>query len=89
MTTKTTLRITASTLNDSLLIRCNLNEASSPVEINYRSEPRSEFVSTQWQCSNVRHSAQELADLGAKLLADACECLIDDLGEVEFERLSK
>lgn len=55
---------------ETLQVRCNLTEASSPVEVNYMTGDG--WTSTQWQCADCRHMWGQLANLGARLLASAC-----------------
>lgn len=81
----TTLKVTASSMAESLLIRCNLTEAASPVQVDYLSGDGEGWQPTQYQCANVQHREQGLVDLGAELLAKACECSVRDLGEIAYE----
>jgi hypothetical protein len=59
----TTIRLTGGVLGeDSMLIRCDLTEASSPVEVSHDSGAT--WHVTQYQCADARHSNDELTDLG-------------------------
>ena len=71
----TVLKITA--YNDSLLVRCNLSQASSPIEVRY--EKSGEWESTQYQCGETRHTSQGLAEIGASLMADAIGEVKEDM----------
>lgn len=85
----TTLKITASAISESLLVRCNLSQAASPIEVNYLAEPDSEFQHTQFQCADARHRRDLLADIGADLLADACLCDRQELGELSWVEVTE
>ena len=59
----TTIRLTGGVLgDDKMLIRCNLSEASSPVEVSR--DDGETWHGTQYQCADARHRDDELADLG-------------------------
>ena len=59
----TTIRLTGGVLgNDTMLIRCDLSQASSPVEVSH--DNGDTWHSTQYQCADARHRDDELADLG-------------------------
>lgn len=70
------IRVRGEGVGEFLKVRCNLSDASSPVEVNYLEG--SGWESTQYQCWNTRHTPEGLAALGEQLL---CEALQDD--EVE------
>ena len=89
MNMTTTLKVTAKAMNESLLVRCNLSQAASPIEVNYLAEPGSEFQHTQFQCADARHRKDLLADIGADLLADACLCDRQELGELSWVEVTE
>lgn len=75
----TTIKICGGDMgSETMLVRCNLAEASAPVEANYQSELDSDYGPTQYQCADTRHSSAGLADIGRRLAARACEMPIDD-----------
>ena len=68
----TTLKITCSDVSESLLVRCDLSQASAPVEVDYLVEECG-WDSTQYQCADARHTINGLAEIGRRLLAAAVE----------------
>lgn len=72
-----TIKLTGGILGSSeMKIRCNLSNASSPVEVDYCEGYG--WQSTQFQCADVRHYTTELAKLGQKL---AFEAMIEPYSE--------
>lgn len=67
----TTLKITSASIGESIKVRCNLCDASSPVEVNYLEGHG--WQGTQWQAANTRHTLRGLADLGHRLMAEALQ----------------
>lgn len=67
----TTLKITMTGISESLKVRCNLSEATSPIEVDYLEGHG--WQGTQWQAANTRHTTQGLADIGHRLLAEALQ----------------
>lgn len=66
----TTLKLDGGDLGDEVvLIRCDLRDASAPVEINYCEG--NGWEPTQYQCADCCHSSARLADLGKELAAAA------------------
>lgn len=66
-----TIQVTAKGINESLKVRCNLNDAASSVEVDYM-QGRG-WTSTQYQCGNTRHTWKGLAALGENLLSEALQ----------------
>lgn len=58
---------------EKLQVRCNLTEAASPVEVRYLGADDESWQGTQYQCADTRHMWGGLGNIGAKLLAKACE----------------
>ncbi len=67
----TIVKVRAKQIEESLLVRCSLLNASSPVQVNYLAgggwEP------TQYQCGQARHTPKGLAALGEQLLEEALQ----------------
>jgi hypothetical protein len=59
--------------NEEMMIRCNLSEASSPVEVDYRNDIQDAWQSTQYQAADVRHRTKGLIAIGMQLAAEALE----------------
>lgn len=69
--------------SDEMFIRCDLSQASSPVE--YCGDRGGDWDCTQYQCADARHSTSRLAEeIGYPLAAQALEMSVDDL-ECEWE----
>lgn len=70
-----------------MLVRCNLVEASSPVQVDYQNDDGEGWVGTQYQCADCRHRDSELIKIGKSLAARAvevpCEEFDCDWEEVE------
>lgn len=82
---ETIIEITA--YGETTLIRCDFTQAAAPVTIDYRMG--NGWESTPYQCADCSHSSERLSDLGIKLLAEACECTVEQLKNdgVEWEVL--
>lgn len=72
--------------NETMLVRCNLSEASSPIQVDYCEG--SGWDSTQYQCADARHRKGELADIGKVLAARAVEMSFDEF-DCEWEQVSQ
>lgn len=61
--------------SEQMLVRCNLSEASWPVEVNYCTgdEDGDGWESTQYQCADARHRLSGLIEIGEVLAAAAVE----------------
>jgi hypothetical protein len=58
--------------NETMLVRCNLSQASAPIQVDYcteRGEQR--WRPTQYQCADCRHRTGGLAEIGMILAAEA------------------
>lgn len=70
----TTIKLTGGDLgNERMLVRCNLTEASAPVEVNYCTDRNSDFTGTQYQCADTSHRTSGLIEIGNQLAAKAVE----------------
>ena len=79
MTTYTTLKLSGGDLgSDIMRVRCNLTEASAPVQVDYCNEPGEHWEGTQFQCADCRHTTGGLADRGKFLAAYAVGTNPDD-----------
>jgi hypothetical protein len=56
---------------EEMMIRCNLSEASAPVEVDYRTEIQDVWLPTQYQSADVRHRTRGLIAIGKQLAAEA------------------
>lgn len=56
---------------DTLLVRCNLAQASAPIET-YSEEDES-WSCTQYQCADARHTTNGLASIAKQIAAQAFE----------------
>jgi hypothetical protein len=59
--------------SERMLVRCDLTQASAPVQANYLAEPGDDFEPTQYQCADTRHTVAGLIALGKTLAAQATE----------------
>ena len=62
---------------ETMMVRCNLTEASSPVEVDYMADDTG-WQPTQYQCADARHTASGLVAIAKKLAAGACEMPEDE-----------
>jgi len=71
-----------------MLVRCNLAEASAPVEVNHGEGDG--WQTTQYQCADCRHTIDGLVEIGKELAAVAMESPAEDFDcdwyEVEEKR---
>lgn len=68
----TTYRLSGGDLgSEQMFIRCDLSQASAPVQVNY--DEGSGWESTQYQCADCRHADVGLVRIGKTLAADAVE----------------
>ena len=67
-----------------MLVRCNLVEASAPVEVDYCEG--SGWQPTQWQAAHCGHRAAGLATIGKQLAAAAVE-MTEDAFNCEWEEV--
>jgi hypothetical protein len=75
---------------ETMLVRCNLTEASSPIEVDYQNEPGEHWTGTQFQCADCLHrigGVGGLADRGKFLAAyavnenpDDFDCDVEEMG---------
>lgn len=68
---KTTIKVTAKNIRESLKVRCDLANAASPVEVDYLEG--NGWESTQYQCGSTRHTIDGLAGIGEDLLNEALQ----------------
>jgi hypothetical protein len=70
--TMTAIRLTDGVLGgETMVIRCDLTDAASPVEVNYGDG--SGWEPTQYQCADARHTVSGLAAIGQKLAEAAAQ----------------
>jgi len=70
----TTLKITCPAAKESLLVRCDLSQAASPILVDWMADGEEPcWDGTQYQCADARHTIEGLADIGSQLLHDAIE----------------
>jgi hypothetical protein len=68
----TTITLTDGCLgNEKLSVRCDLSQASSPVEVDYHTG--NGWEPTQYQCADARHQASRLDAIARALAGAACE----------------
>jgi len=71
----TTLKITCPAVKESVLVRCDLSQASAPIMVDWMAEGEDpSWDSTQYQCADARHTINGLAAIGRELLLDALGC---------------
>jgi len=56
---------------ETMLVRCNLSQASAPVEVDYCTGKG--WQSTQYQCADTQHRTSGLISIAKELAARACE----------------
>lgn len=77
--TMATIKLSGGDLgSETLLVRCNLVEASAPVEVDYC--VGNGWEPTQYQCADTRHSRAGLVAIAKSLAAAAVEA-----SEAEFD----
>lgn len=80
----TTLKLTGGSLgSDSILIRCNLSQASAPIQVDW--DNGDGWQHTQYQCADARHTTAGLARIG-QVLADEYVPL-EDREECDWEEV--
>lgn len=78
-----TIRVTHTASGQSLLVRCDLSRAESPVEVHYLEG--GDWSPTQYQAGNARHRTSGLAALGTELLIDALQLQPEDDQQCDWE----
>lgn len=74
----TTIKLSGGDLgSETMLVRCDLTRAESPVEVDYQADD-SGWVPTNYQCADARHRQSGLVEIGKRLAAQACEMPADD-----------
>jgi len=70
--TMTTIKLSGGDLgSETMAVRCNLTEASAPVQVDYHTGDG--WEPTQYQCADCRHDRGELARIGKLIAAQAVE----------------
>lgn len=82
----TTIKLSGGGLGlETMMVRCNLSEASAPVQADYGNGRG--WVGTQYQCADTGHRMSGLIEIAKILAARACEIPSDeftcDAAEVE------
>lgn len=73
----TTIKVTGGDMGcEELLVRCNLSEASAPVEMDYCTGRG--WRGTQYQCADARHTVAGLGKIAKRLAAAAVEMSEDE-----------
>lgn len=73
----TTIKLSGGDLGgETMLVRCNLARAESPVQVDYRTGDG--WVGTQYQCADALHTWDGLVEIGFRIAAQACEIPYDD-----------
>ena len=68
----TTITLTDGCLgNETLSVRCDLSQASSPVEVDYHTGTG--WEPTRYQCADARHQTSRLDAIARALAGEACE----------------
>lgn len=71
-TTVDTVRLSGGSLgSETMLVRCDLTQASAPVQVDYCTGDG--WESTQWQCADCRHTLVGLIEIAMRLAAQAVE----------------
>lgn len=69
----TTVTLTGGDLGEEkMMIRCDLSQACSPVQVDYCNGDENGFESTQYQCADAKHT-DGLIEIGKILAARAVE----------------
>ena len=79
----TTLQITLDECRETLQVRGDLTQASSPIEVNYGDGWRQ----TRFQAADTKHTDEGLADIGSELLAEAVGCWQNGLVTVNWSKV--
>lgn len=73
----TTIKLSGGDLgNESMLVRCDLAQASAPVQADYGTGDG--WSDTQYQCADTRHRTSGLIEIGKALAARAVEMPSDE-----------
>jgi hypothetical protein len=68
----TTLKLTGGCLgSETMMVRCNLSDASALVQVDYMTG--NGWEATQYQCADAKHLMHKLAEIGQELAERACE----------------
>lgn len=62
--------------SERMRVRCNLSEASAPVEVDYCEG--SSWQPTQWQCADCAHRTAGLVAIGRQLAAAAVQVAAEE-----------
>ena len=71
--------------DDTMLVRCDLCQASSPIEANYDPD-YDDWSPTQYQCADARHYASGLAEIGKTLAANAMQVPVEGF-DCQYEEI--
>lgn len=63
---------------EKIRVRCNLTEASAPVQVDWCNDDGEGWCPTQYQCADASHRTSGLADIGMELAARAMEIAEDE-----------
>lgn len=75
----TTIKLLNGSLGrETMMVRCDLSQASAPVQVNYMNGRYSEWEGTQYQCADAHHTDAALIEIGKKLAASAVEVSADE-----------
>lgn len=66
--------------NETMLVRCDLTQASAPVQVDYQNGDDTGWQATQYQCADTRHRVSGLVELAKSIAAAAVE-----MAESEFK----
>lgn len=70
----TTIRLFGGSFgSEEMMAACDLDNASAPVMVNYCESEDEEWVHTQYQCADARHTVAGLVKIGKELAARALE----------------
>lgn len=75
----TTIRLSGDALGrETMLVRCDLSQASAPVEVCYHPDGHPDdgsilWDSTPYQCADTRHTTRGLVAIAQQLAARECE----------------
>lgn len=75
--------------NNVMMVRCDLSQASSPVEVDYCNDSKNGdgWGSTPMQCADMRHSYSRLVAYGQRLVAQALQ-VDEDVIECNHKNIS-
>ena len=73
----TTVQLSGGALGGAILkVRCDLSQASAPVQVDYGTGDG--WEGTQYQCADARHRTSKLAAIGQKLADEATQTSGDE-----------